>query len=332
MSKPKRVELIEHLPLESPFSVHVFVSHVCDFKCEYCLHSLSGEQLKSMDFRKEQMTYDVFIKLVDEAKKFNTIPKSVIFAGHGEPLTHPKIAEMIRYAKIQNIADRVEIVTNGSQLNRELSDSLIESGLSRLRVSIQGLSSEVYRKICGRKVDFDELVSGVRYFYENKQETNVFVKIIDSALSSPGDAERFHALFDHISDEIAVEHLFPFVNQINHDTLDMTGQLTKHGDGAMRHVDICAMPFYMLVVWPNGDVTGCCATQPPIIFGNILKDSLFDIWHGRIRRDFLAERICGRVSNLICKSCTVPDYGMQTGDYLDAYRRKLNEIFCVEDR
>ena len=40
--------------------------------------------------------------------------------------------------------DKVEIVTNGILLTKEMSDRLINSGLDRLRISLQGLDEEKY--------------------------------------------------------------------------------------------------------------------------------------------------------------------------------------------
>ena len=52
---------------------------------------------------------------------------------------------------IQQVAGRLEIVTNGILLTHELSDKLIDAGLKRLRISGNGLCSADYEKHCGRQ-------------------------------------------------------------------------------------------------------------------------------------------------------------------------------------
>jgi len=271
----------------------------------------------------------VFQKAIDGLSGFTTRPKAIIFAGHGEPLTNPALADMVRYAKEKDAAERVEIVTNGSLLTHDLSDQLIAAGLDRLRVSLQGLNADDYSRVCGVSIDYSAFISNLAYFYENKKQTDVFIKIIDIAMGKDGNEEHFHALFDSICDTAAIEYLFPFIDQIDHETLGGALVNTKHGDAGAAKVDICAMPFYMQVVLPNGNVTGCCAIQPPVVYGDINERTLAEMWSNDAHTRFLQTQIVGREANPVCCSCTVPDYGMQQGDYLDKHKERLAQMYAA---
>jgi len=52
------------------------------------------------------------------------------------------IPVMVKMAKDAEIAERVEIISNGSLLDKTMSDRLIEAGLDTLRISLQGLNSK----------------------------------------------------------------------------------------------------------------------------------------------------------------------------------------------
>jgi len=327
MSIPVRHSLIDCLPLASPFSIHIFPTFYCNFSCNYCIHGLTKELQQKARFIKKSMSMDIYKLIIDSIKSFSSQPKSIIFAGHGEPLLHPEIAEMVSLAKQRESAERVEIVTNGSLLNPALSDKIINAGLDRLRISLQGLNAEDYKRVCGVKIDFPVFLSNLEYFYKHKQHTEVFIKIIDIALNETGDAERFHAVFDRMCDTAVLEYLFPFIEQIDHNAFGKELNKSKHGGKAAIKTDICAMPFYMLVILPNGDVTGCCAVEPPIVYGNITQNSLTEIWNCKIRAHFLYTQVYDRKTNAICRNCTVPCYGMQEGDYLDEYKVRLQELF-----
>jgi len=329
MPKPSRVPLIEHLPLPAPFSVHMFPSYYCNFSCNYCVHGLNKTQQQKAHFQKQFMPMAVFQKAIDGLSGFTTRPKAIIFAGHGEPLTNPALADMVRYAKEKDAAERVEIVTNGSLLTHDLSDQLIAAGLDRLRVSLQGLNADDYSRVCGVSIDYSAFISNLAYFYENKKQTDVFIKIIDIAMGKDGNEEHFHALFDSICDTAAIEYLFPFIDQIDHETLGGALVNTKHGDAGAAKVDICAMPFYMQVVLPNGNVTGCCAIQPPVVYGDINERTLAEMWSNDAHTRFLQTQIVGREANPVCCSCTVPDYGMQQGDYLDKHKERLAQMYAA---
>jgi radical SAM protein with 4Fe4S-binding SPASM domain len=286
---------------------------------------MSAAEQAGIGFQKQTVSFEIFAKVVDEIAAFPRKPKVLMFDGHGEPLTHPRLAEMVRYAKERSAAERVEIVTNGSLLTREMSDALIDAGLDRMRVSLQGCSPAAYERICGVKLDFDEFIDNLHYFYARKVSTDLYVKIIDIALDVP--PEEFHALFDGVSDTAAIEHLFPNIQQIDHSKMGGELKYTKEGNEEARRVDVCPMPFYMAVVLPDGNVTGCCKIEPPAIFGNIAKNNLQEIWNGQRRRKFLQTQISERSSNKICQTCQSPDYGIQQGDFLDKYSERMAEIY-----
>lgn len=281
--------------------------------------------MRAKGFQKQYMPFEIYRKAIDDIAQSGWHLKALIFAGHGEPLMHKDIAQMIAYAKEKKVADRTEIVTNGSLLTNELSDALIAAGLDRLRVSLQGVSSEEYLKVSNIKIDFDQFISQLHYFYTHKTQTEVYIKIIDIALRNPGDQEKFKKIFHNIADTTAIEYAIPFVNEINLDELS-----GKCKQGNRRASEICSMPFYMLVLYPNGDILPCCSTEIPIVFGNVLHDNLSEIWKSQKRTEFLLQQLNGVKHMPVCHSCSVPAFGLQNGDYLDLYRNELQQKYLEE--
>ena len=324
-----RVELGQRLPLETPFSVHIFPTFYCNFRCSYCLHSLSADKLEKMNFVKQKMEFSTFKKAIDDISDFKSKIKALIFAGHGEPLLHPDIAEMIRYASEKNVAERIEIVTNASLLTNELSDRLIDAGLDRLRVSLQGITSKKYKEISNVDIDMDELISRLKYFYNKKTKTEVYVKVMDISLDSQDEFGRFKEMFESVCDIASIEYTIPFVNEVDYSQFGDLSHKCKQGNTGKS--DICSMPFYMMVVYPDGSVVPCCSTTVPIKYGNINEKSLVDIWNGKQQHAFLKKQLSGFKNINICKDCSVPDFGLQDGDYLDAYKEDLIRKYSDEE-
>jgi radical SAM protein with 4Fe4S-binding SPASM domain len=326
----KRTELHEKLPLRTPFSVHMFVSYFCNFKCNYCLHSLSDKQLKEKKFQKQFMDFDLYKKAIDDIAAFDDKLKALIFAGHGEPLLHKDIAKMVEYAKKKEIADRIEIVTNGSLLTKKMSDELIAAGLDRLRISVQGITDNKYREVTGKMINFDEFIDNIRYFYQHKKKTQIYCKIIDIALEHDAGQENFYQIFQPIADEVAVEYAIPFVQELDYSKLKNDFEQSKQGNQVSKS-NICSMPFYMLVVTPNGDMVPCCSTDVPLIYGNVKEKSLKTIWHSAITKGFCRLQLLGnRNKHPICSLCSVPQYGLQNGDYLDDHTEELLKKYHIE--
>lgn len=326
MANVERVQLYKQLPLEVPFSVHVFPIYMCNFKCSYCLHSLSEEKLTKINFKKQTMSLEIYKKAIDDLSSFSKPLKALLFAGHGEPLMHPDIAEMIAYAKQKNIAERIEIVTNASLLTEELSDKLISAGLDRIKISIQGISKKKYKDVCRVDIDYDKFIENIKYFYEHKINTDVYIKIIDVALDAKEDEKLFYDIFSPISDSVAVEYAIPFVEEIDKKVYGKEFDKCKQGNQPLE-TEVCSMPFYMMVVEPSGYVVPCCSTEVPFILGNIKEQSLKEIWNSDKRKLFLSLQLKNRTVNKICGKCNVPRYGLQEGDYLDSHKDELLKYY-----
>lgn len=327
----KRSQLYQHIPLAVPYAIQIFPIYACNLKCEYCIHSLPVEQrgfISTCTF----MDLKLYKKAIDDMCNFGQKIKMLRFAAMGEPLLHSQIVEMIQYAKTKNISESVEIVTNGILLTPELSLSLIDAGLDRLRISLEGLSSEAYLEHCGRSIDYGSLYRNLEYFYLHKKNTSVYIKIIDYMLRSDDDERKFFQSFSPISDEIAIEHLTPTIDQIDYHSIDNATDFTLSQNGiALTDAKICPMPFYFMQINPDGAVVPCCNTKYPTIFGNIKEDTVNNIWNSQSFRQFRLQMLSGTHSVCpICSQCNLYLYGINPEDYLDPYadtlKNRLNTL------
>jgi radical SAM protein with 4Fe4S-binding SPASM domain len=324
----QRKILGEVLPLATPFSVMVQVSNVCNFRCNYCSQSLGTAALKAMLIEKRTMPYEVFVKAADQIKTFPEKVKVMNLTGFGEPLLNKHLPEMIRYTKENQLAERIEIVTNGSFLTPDLSDRLIDAGLDIIRISVQGLSADKYREVSGIDLDFDQYVANIGYFYSHKKAQSMYIKILDSALEQPDDQERFFEIFGDICDIIAVEHLVPVMPGVDYSKLKSTYENGMQGYKNEKIV-ICPRPFYQILVDVDGTVRPCCNYIPPMILGTIHEASLVEHWNSQIMHDFQLQQVNGeRFNNPVCRDCQTPVYGINAEDNLDAFKEKIHDGLC----
>ncbi|WP_271629577.1 radical SAM/SPASM domain-containing protein [Caldicellulosiruptor sp. DIB 104C] len=324
----ERKILAKSLPLNTPFVVQIFPVYACNFKCSYCMHAIPKDK-RGYISENVFMNMDVYKKIIDDITHFNNRLKVLRFVGLGEPLLHRNIAEMVRYAKERNIAENVEIITNGLLLNKKLSISLIEAGLDKLRVSIQGISAEKYKNIAGVDIDFELLLDNLRFFYENRGNTKVYIKVIDCALENENEENNFFEIFGDICDFIAIEHLVPIVEQIDYNKLSKGKpfNLTANGTSVLD-VKICPQPFYMMEINPDGNVFPCCSVPYPISVGNVLEESVVDIWNGPKFTTFRRRMLEGvQHASYICSKCKSYKYRIFKEDVLDDYAEQLKKLY-----
>lgn len=312
----ERVKLSEQVPLNTPFTVFVFPTTFCNFKCKYCAHSLTDEDMKKhYNFIPENMSLDIYNEIIKQLRAFPSKLKVLSLTGQGEPLINKNIAEMIEIAKKADVAERIEIITNASLLTPEVSRKLIDAGLDTIRISLQGLSNLKYKEICKYDFNFDKLIENIKYFYINKKQCNVFVKVMDVALRD-GEDEKFYDIFSNISDRMFIEQCRPV-----YDGVEFTKGLKSIADRYGREHkkrEVCPLPFFMLGIFPNGDVEPCDTIYKPVVIGNVNKETLMEIWNGDKLREFQIlqlkkERSC----NSKCSVCCAPDDVSHPEDILD---------------
>ena len=319
-----RVKLADVVPLDTPFALYLFHTNVCNFKCSYCAHSLGKEGMKEeYGFVPEIMPMEVFDRTVEQMRGFPRKFKFVSFTGQGEPLTNKRLPELVARVRAANVAEVTEVITNGALLTREMSSALIEAGLDRMKISIQGVNSEAYKNVTGVTVDFDRFVDQVRFLYERKGKMQLFVKVMDVSLA-PGEDEKFYEIFGNITDRMYIETCRPVYPGVDYE--NKTEELTMDRFGRPHEKRlVCPLCFFHLAIWPNGDVVPCDTILKPLVLGNVKEELLTNMWNGPAHREFCAMQLrAERMSaNAQCARCIAPDDVCHPEDALDADAERI---------
>ena len=326
----QRQNLAENLPLSTPYVVQFFPIYACNFTCKYCHHSIPLSERKFVtDWA--VMEYKLFDKCIHELQQFPEKIKTLRFVGMGEPLLHKDIVKMVKEAKRAEVANTVEIVTNGSLLTHEMSDGLIGAGLDRLVISLQGTSAQKYKEVCGVDLDFCTFVDNIKYFYEHKNNTHMYLKIVDVALADDDDKQKFFELFGDICDTIGIESTVPIFPDVeyNADLYENKGLKTQFGL-PVKHVKVCPQAFYTMQINPDGKIVGCYAVYYPRILDNCNDRNLVEIWNGEGYSQFRRQMLDGREHVCkFCEECTINDFRIFPEDDISEYSEELKEKYCL---
>lgn len=117
--------------------VYIEPTNACNLDCRTCMRNVWDEA-------PGWMSEDVFACILEGVRAFEPVP-TVFFGGFGEPLTHPKICAMV--AQARQAGAPVELITNGILLTKETIQQLMEAGLDRLWVSLDGATPESYADV-----------------------------------------------------------------------------------------------------------------------------------------------------------------------------------------
>jgi len=113
----------------------------CNYRCVYC------QNRPSPGGGATHFPLDKFIDIVPILKKHCW---SVYLACGGEPTLHPDFIEIMR-KHVPRLSAKTDVflVTNGFRLGKNECEAIVESGITRVNVSVDTVDANLYGRLCG---------------------------------------------------------------------------------------------------------------------------------------------------------------------------------------
>ncbi len=273
-----------------PIHLDVEITNFCNLGCPMCPRTV---QIKEGIFGKvEHIDFNLFKKLIDEGAENGLC--SVKFNYLGEPLMHPRVAEMVKYCKDRGILD-VMFNTNGVLLKEKMSYDLLEAGIDGIFISFDSVKKEEYESIrVGAK--FEDVVNNVKQFtrIRNSNEKFFGTQIRISKILLPTESEQ--DLLDYI--KFWEDHV---------DVIGFGSLLDLEGSHEMPYNPKyrCDQPWQRLFVRQDGIIFPCCIdSKKNYVLGNAFQESIREVWNGEKLNSLRKAHKCGRYNEIgMCKNC-----------------------------
>ena len=149
----------------APLFVSVEPAAVCQLHCPECPVGMSHQP--SASSHQPFMSMDLFRKILNEVKVY---AHTMQFYFQGEPLLNKNLLQMIAEAHEAGLYTIVS--TNAQAMTREMADTLVKAGLSKIIVSMDGLTQAAYGayRIGG---DVEKARAALRYLHEAKKKFQI---------------------------------------------------------------------------------------------------------------------------------------------------------------
>jgi radical SAM protein with 4Fe4S-binding SPASM domain len=332
----QRSKLEELIPLETPFLLYVDPSSACNFRCQFCPTG-HKDLLRASQYTRSRMDLALFEKLLRDLEAFSRPIRVMRMNKIGEPLLNKNLPTMIELAKQSGRVLNIDLATNAALFSEVLLARLVDAGLDRLNISLEGVSREQYLEHAKVDIDFDRLVGLIRWLYANKGNCEVTIKIPANYLSAD-DRTKFFDLFGDWCDRIFIEELSPIWPEF--DVAQRAGVAVQSSEGQYRQPlldkDVCTYIFYAMAVNSDGTVSACCPDwDQKLVVGDLHTQSLAEIWNSDAMRRLQLQHLQGRRrDNPVCRACGHIRYAQV--DNIDAHREQLLRRFvasagCTED-
>lgn len=284
-----------------PFSVNIEPTNKCQLACPECP---TGNQ--SLTLEKGKMDLDTYKKFIA------SIYKQVFYLNlyfQGEPLLHENIMEMIRLAKKYRMY--VVLSTNAQLINEKIAEELVLSGLSKIIVSMDGMTEETYQKyrIGGRLSKVKEAIGLLNK--AKKKYSNYGLKIVSQFLVNRYNEHEIIEFYrwskkNKVKPELKSMQIYHNFNFLP-DKEKYRRYQYKCNVCELKHSakNRCFRIWKQCVVRYNGDLVPCCYDKlSEFVIGNIKDKTLRELWKSNTFNNFRLKILKEKKTVSICSNCT----------------------------
>lgn len=282
---------LKEKPKQLPNRIWIEPTSVCNLECVMCPQSMEQE------FHKGFMDFNLYKKLIDEVKHY---AYDINLFHRGESTAHPKIADMIAYAKEAGLYTRMH--TNGTILNEKRSNAIIRAGLDYISFSFDGYDAESYEKI-RVNAKYEKTIHNIKEFLNLKTHIGkgspyTILQTMEIGIRPDQDKDKMREQFRNQFKELPLDR---FTVRIPH---NWSGDWDK-GFGLDSGFTACTFLWYALIVCSDGEVMPCPQDfYNRIKVGDANKNTLAEIWNGpemvKLRRSMIDK---SAKTFEPCKSC-----------------------------
>jgi radical SAM protein with 4Fe4S-binding SPASM domain len=269
-----------------PFPIHVDyeVSSICNMNCPMCFRPHRSDQNDGL------MDFDLFRQSIDECASHHLY--SIRLSWRGEPTMHPRLLEMVAYAKRAGIKE-ISFLTNGMKIQGDYAEALVRAGVDYLSVSIDGLY-ENYNRI-RKPAKFEDTVARLRNLRRLRDSVGrgfPLLKVNTIWSQVKERAREYYDIFSPLVDIISFNPDYDYVTT----------------DCPVPEDHVCQYPYQRLTIKWNGDVPMCISDWDcEVLLGNIGRDRLKDLWDGPTMQAIRTDHKEGRARDYgPCRKCHRP--------------------------
>lgn len=288
--------------LDFPIHLDIELNPSCNLACPMCVISAETNPKTSKDY---WMSFERYQALIDEGIRHGL--KSIQLNNINEPLIRKDLHKFVAYARDRGVLD-IMLSTNGMALTETVGQRLIEAGLTKLSVSLDAATREVYDKI---RVggDFDRVVGNCLGFLEVRArmglELPLFkVTFVRSPLNEH-ELDEFVGCWSEKADLIAVQNMN---NPFEGERWEMAREYFDLQPEAVCATDkICPHPFQRMAVQADGEALLCCNLRgPELPLGNVFENGLYAVYNNEPARSYRRLHAEGRYSEIeTCRKCVM---------------------------
>ena len=217
-----------------------------------------------------------------------------------EPMLDRELPERVAYITARITKPQyVKVTSHGGLLTERMAGGLLDSGLNKLKISVQSLNADTYRQIMG--LPLEKTLKNIDRFLALKKQggykrPKLEIVMVDSVQTHEGISRMRQYWQDR---DIAL-YVEPVENRANqHNIRD-----TAVGAQKLKAFSWCRRLMEQIYILYDGRMVQCCADwEQQSVMGDLTREHLSDIWYGKHYSDYRRRFARGDVKGMICAGC-----------------------------
>jgi radical SAM protein with 4Fe4S-binding SPASM domain len=281
------------LPARVPFVDQIELTNICPFRCQFCPRGVAGKMKRPTGM----MRFELFEKLLDQLHPEQPKWRAMELHHLGESLVHPEVDRFIAAAARRGLP--TEMSCNPSMLKGDLGARLIDAGVRRLVISLDGIDNDTSIAIRGPAARYDKAERNLEALLSHaagRPDPPIIVIQMIDLHANRHQRQGFLARWGRTG--------LPFVRAY---VKDLDGPDPDTGKSSATPVSyLCSYPWRSVVVLWDGRVVPCCRdSDAALVLGNLETQTLEEIWQAaevkRLREQLRKKEIpCGH----LCDGCS----------------------------
>ena len=289
-----------------PFSLSIEPTTACNLGCPECP---SG--LKQFTRPTGKLDLDLHEKMLQQ------VSKTVFYINYyfqGEPFLHPQFLSLIKAAKRHKIYTSTS--TNAHFISKQKALEIVDSGLDRLIISVDGLTQKTYEqyRVHG---NLEKVLEATRFLVEAKKERkSATPHLIFQFLAVKPNEHEVPAIFKLANemgiDEVRIKTAQLYDYKFGHTLMPENEQYSrykrqKNGTYALKGDpgNHCWRMWSGSVLTWDGKVVPCCFDKDAQhVLGTIETQPFSEIWKSKAYSSFRQAVLHNRKAIDICSNCS----------------------------
>lgn len=291
-----------------PWSMSIEITSVCNLNCPQCACGMGLIKRKAP-----------FIDVSLFEKILNDVPPTCFYLNlyfQGEPLLHPRFEELVSLAASKGFY--TSISTNAQLIDQQMADQIINCGLNRITISLDGLTEEDYSSYrVGGEVN--KAMDAIAYLKQARKKSGSKKPLIIAQMLLTKETEPHYKSFYRVAkklgadlaicksmqlmslDENSAQKYLPIKKAFSRYKTDENGiPVPVHN----KKIKACLRLWQSAVITSDGSIVPCCYDKSPeYVMGNMVKDSFQDVWNSYEMRAFRKQTLHSSSLPSICRNC-----------------------------